>query len=169
MSSVNRISQISQRGNILKQDHIPMDHTPRKFVLHPQNSLVYLIESENRTYSGEASEQRLAQLVRDCAACVIANYAEPLICSGQSTGHSIKIYWSFRQASLVVQRRLRVYGRLLSVSSTRWRYAMLTAHKRLRPFPLIGYTCLGEDSSYSTARQQRGSVLASDSAICCSC
>ncbi|RPD53419.1 hypothetical protein L226DRAFT_617381 [Lentinus tigrinus ALCF2SS1-7] len=60
--SVLSISQIPQLGTILKQDCIPLDYTPRKFVLHPQNGLFYLIEGDHRTYSEEASREQLAKL-----------------------------------------------------------------------------------------------------------
>ncbi len=48
----------------MKQDSIPLDYTPRKFLMHPQNGLFYLIEADHRAYGEESSQQQLERLVR---------------------------------------------------------------------------------------------------------
>ena len=45
-------------GNNLLQQSIPLAYTPRKFVRHPEQSLFYVIESENNTLS-PSTKQRL--------------------------------------------------------------------------------------------------------------
>ncbi|KZT06669.1 uncharacterized protein LAESUDRAFT_700021 [Laetiporus sulphureus 93-53] len=60
--SVLRVFQILNLGTKLKQNSIPLDYTPRKFVMHPQNGLFYLIEGDHRAYSEEASQQQLERL-----------------------------------------------------------------------------------------------------------
>ena len=57
------IFHITKLGSKLKQDVIPLDNTPRKFVAHPANGFFYLIESDHRAYSASAAEQELERLV----------------------------------------------------------------------------------------------------------
>ncbi|KAI9057487.1 hypothetical protein FKP32DRAFT_1615311 [Trametes sanguinea] len=60
--SVLRIFHITKLGSKLKQDVIPLDNTPRKFVAHPANGFFYLIESDHRAYGASAAEQELERL-----------------------------------------------------------------------------------------------------------
>lgn len=47
----------------LKQDAISLSYTPRKFISHPTNHYLYLIEGDHRVYSEEAVNKRLQELV----------------------------------------------------------------------------------------------------------
>ncbi|KAL4078566.1 CPSF A subunit region-domain-containing protein [Scleroderma yunnanense] len=60
--SVLRIFQIPKLGMKLKQDAIALSYTPRKFISHPTNRYLYLIEGDHRVLSEEAISKRLAQL-----------------------------------------------------------------------------------------------------------
>lgn len=50
-------------GNKLKQEILPLQYTPRKFVSHPQNSFFYLIEADHRVMSEAATEERIKVMV----------------------------------------------------------------------------------------------------------
>lgn len=58
------IFQIPKLGTKLKQDTIPITHTPRKFITHPNNGYFYLIEGDHRVIGEEAAKQQLDKLVR---------------------------------------------------------------------------------------------------------
>lgn len=58
-----RIFQVPNLGMKLKQDSIPLSHTPRKFITHPENNYFYLIEGDHRVRGKVASEMRLRELV----------------------------------------------------------------------------------------------------------
>ena len=58
-----RIFQIPKLGMKLKQDVIPLSYTPRKFISHPTNRFLYLVEGDHRVLSEEAIGKGLAQLV----------------------------------------------------------------------------------------------------------
>ncbi|RDX46072.1 hypothetical protein OH76DRAFT_1531965 [Lentinus brumalis] len=60
--SILSIFQVTNLGATMKQDSIPLDYTPRKFLMHPQNGLFYLIEGDHRAYSEESSQQQLERL-----------------------------------------------------------------------------------------------------------
>jgi splicing factor 3B subunit 3 len=60
--SVLRIFQIPKLGMKLKQDSIPLSYTPRKFISHPTNRYLYLIEGDHRVMGEEAINKRLQQL-----------------------------------------------------------------------------------------------------------
>ncbi|KIL68220.1 hypothetical protein M378DRAFT_158762 [Amanita muscaria Koide BX008] len=60
--SVLRIFQVSKLGMKLKQDSIPLSYTPRKFITHPSNPFLYLIEADHRVVSTETAQKRLAEL-----------------------------------------------------------------------------------------------------------
>ncbi|KDQ21634.1 hypothetical protein BOTBODRAFT_26066 [Botryobasidium botryosum FD-172 SS1] len=60
--SILRIFQIAKLGSKLKQDVIPLSYTPRKIAVHPSNKLFYVIESDHRAMSPEATEKRLKEL-----------------------------------------------------------------------------------------------------------
>lgn len=47
----------------LKQDSIPLSYTPRRFISHPANRYLYLIEGDHRVMGEEAVDKRLQQLV----------------------------------------------------------------------------------------------------------
>ena len=47
----------------LKQDSILLSYTPRKFISHPTNRYLYLIEGDHRVIGEEATNKRLQQLV----------------------------------------------------------------------------------------------------------
>jgi hypothetical protein len=47
----------------LKQDVIPLSYTPRKFISHPTNRYLYLIEGDNRVMGEEAINKRLQEFV----------------------------------------------------------------------------------------------------------
>ena len=57
------IFQIPRLGMKLKQDSIPLSYTPRKFISHPTNRYLYLIEGDHRVIGEEAVNKRLQQLV----------------------------------------------------------------------------------------------------------
>ena len=59
------IFQIPKLGMKLKQDVIPLSYTPRKFISHPTNRFLYLIEGDHRVLSEEAINKRLAELVNN--------------------------------------------------------------------------------------------------------
>ena len=59
------IFQIPKLGMKLKQDVIPLSYTPRKFISHPTNQFLYLIEGDHRVLSEEAINKRLAELVNN--------------------------------------------------------------------------------------------------------
>lgn len=48
----------------LKQDTIPLSHTPRKFITHPSFNYFYLIESDHRVMGEEAAGKKIEELVR---------------------------------------------------------------------------------------------------------
>jgi len=58
-----RIFQIPKLGTKLKQDQVPLTYTPRKFVTHPQSHLMYLVESDHRTYGESAMRDELQKQV----------------------------------------------------------------------------------------------------------
>ncbi|KAF8557619.1 hypothetical protein OG21DRAFT_1494597 [Imleria badia] len=60
--SVLRIFQVPKLGMKLKQDSIPLSYTPRKFISHPTNRFLYLIEGDHRVMGEEAINKRLQQL-----------------------------------------------------------------------------------------------------------
>ncbi|KAF8843027.1 hypothetical protein BDN67DRAFT_964913 [Paxillus ammoniavirescens] len=60
--SVLRIFQVPKLGMKLKQDVIPLSYTPRKFISHPTNRYLYLIEGDNRVMGEEAINKRLQEL-----------------------------------------------------------------------------------------------------------
>ncbi|KAG8214047.1 CPSF A subunit region-domain-containing protein [Butyriboletus roseoflavus] len=60
--SVLRIFQIPKLGMMLKQDSISLSYTPRKFISHPTNRYLYLIEGDHRVMGEEAINKRLQQL-----------------------------------------------------------------------------------------------------------
>ena len=64
---VVRIFSITKLGTKLKQDAIPLEYTPRKFVTHPHNHYFYLIESDHRVLSEEAANKQLEKLVSACS------------------------------------------------------------------------------------------------------
>ena len=51
------------RGTKLKQDSIPLSYTPRKFIPHPTNGLLYLIEGDHRVIGEGAATKQLQQMV----------------------------------------------------------------------------------------------------------
>ena len=58
-----RIFQIPKLGTKLKQDSIPLSYTPRKFISHPTNKYLYLIESDHRVMGEDAAAKKLDELV----------------------------------------------------------------------------------------------------------
>ncbi|KAI6125748.1 CPSF A subunit region-domain-containing protein [Pisolithus croceorrhizus] len=60
--SVLRIFQIPKLGMKLKQDAIQLSCTPRKFISHPTNRFLYLIEGDHRVLGEDAINRQLAQL-----------------------------------------------------------------------------------------------------------
>ena len=62
-SALSSIFQIPKLGTKLKQDTIPLSHTPRKFITHPHNGYFYLIEGDHRVMGEEAVQQGLDKLV----------------------------------------------------------------------------------------------------------
>ncbi|KAI9571126.1 CPSF A subunit region-domain-containing protein [Boletus coccyginus] len=60
--SVLRIFQIPKLGMKLKQDSIPLSYTPRRFISHPANRYLYLIEGDHRVMGEEAVNKHLQQL-----------------------------------------------------------------------------------------------------------
>ncbi|KAN0091266.1 CPSF A subunit region domain containing protein [Tylopilus felleus] len=60
--SLLRIFQIPKLGMKLKQDSILLSYTPRKFISHPTNRYLYLIEGDHRVIGEEATNKRLQQL-----------------------------------------------------------------------------------------------------------
>ncbi|OSD06959.1 hypothetical protein PYCCODRAFT_1474347 [Trametes coccinea BRFM310] len=60
--SLLRIFQIPKLGTKLKQDSMPLTYTPRKFIPHPTNGLLYLIEGDHRVMSEEAANKKLQEL-----------------------------------------------------------------------------------------------------------
>ncbi|OCH91653.1 hypothetical protein OBBRIDRAFT_792005 [Obba rivulosa] len=60
--SVLRIFQIPKLGTKLKQDAIPLSYTPRKFIPHPTNGLLYMIEGDHRVMGEEAAARKLEEL-----------------------------------------------------------------------------------------------------------
>lgn len=62
-SYYRRIFQIPKLGTKLKQDSIPLSYTPRKFIPHPHNGFIYLIEGDHRVLGEEAANKQLQQLV----------------------------------------------------------------------------------------------------------
>ncbi|KAF9237558.1 CPSF A subunit region-domain-containing protein [Melanogaster broomeanus] len=60
--SVLRIFQVPKLGMKLKQDAIPLSYTPRKFISHPTNRYLYLIEGDHRVMGEEAINKRLHEL-----------------------------------------------------------------------------------------------------------
>lgn len=59
----HRIFQIPKLGTKLKQDSMPLTYTPRKFIPHPTNGLLYLIEGDHRVMSEEAASKKLQEMV----------------------------------------------------------------------------------------------------------
>jgi hypothetical protein len=59
----SRIFQIPKLGTKLKEDILPLSYTPRKLIQHPANRFMYLIEGDHRTWSEEAVQQKVAELV----------------------------------------------------------------------------------------------------------
>jgi splicing factor 3B subunit 3 len=59
-----RIFQLPKLGGKLTQTSLPLSYTPRKIVSHPSFQYFYLIESDHRTYSEQAIEIRLQEMVR---------------------------------------------------------------------------------------------------------
>ncbi|EIW82846.1 hypothetical protein CONPUDRAFT_81012 [Coniophora puteana RWD-64-598 SS2] len=60
--SVLRIFQIPKLGMKLKQDAVPLSYTPRKFVSHPANQYLYLIQGDHRVMSESAAEKKLQEM-----------------------------------------------------------------------------------------------------------
>ncbi|EAU90941.1 pre-mRNA-splicing factor RSE1 [Coprinopsis cinerea okayama7 len=60
--NVLRIFTIPKLGSKLKQDTLPLSYTPRKLITHPENNYFYLIESDHRVYSEEATKAKLDEL-----------------------------------------------------------------------------------------------------------
>lgn len=60
----SRIFQIPKLGTNLKQDSIPLSYTPRKFIPHPSNHYLYMIEGDHRVHGDEAAAKKLDELVR---------------------------------------------------------------------------------------------------------
>ncbi|KAI0349483.1 hypothetical protein OH77DRAFT_1594212 [Trametes cingulata] len=60
--SVLRLFRDLKLGTKLTQDIISLDNTPRKFVAHPTNALLYLVEGDHRAYSTSAAEIELEKL-----------------------------------------------------------------------------------------------------------
>ncbi|KIK98465.1 hypothetical protein PAXRUDRAFT_823827 [Paxillus rubicundulus Ve08.2h10] len=60
--SMLRIFQVPKLGMKLKQDVIPLSYTPRKFISHPTNRYLYLIEGDNRVMGEEAINKHLQEL-----------------------------------------------------------------------------------------------------------
>jgi len=58
-----RIFQIPKLGTKLKQDAIQLSHTPRKLISHPSNRYFYTIEGDHRTWSDDAIQKKVAELV----------------------------------------------------------------------------------------------------------
>ncbi|KAI6106117.1 CPSF A subunit region-domain-containing protein [Pisolithus croceorrhizus] len=56
------IFQIPKLGMKLKQDAIQLSCTPRKFISHPTNRFLYLIEGDHRVLGEDAINRQLAQL-----------------------------------------------------------------------------------------------------------
>ena len=54
---------IPKLGTKLKEDVIPLDYTPRKFVTHPENQYFYLVEGDNRTLGEGAAQETIQKLV----------------------------------------------------------------------------------------------------------
>ncbi|KAI0786785.1 CPSF A subunit region-domain-containing protein [Abortiporus biennis] len=60
--SVLRIFQIPKLGTKLKQDAIPLEYTPRKFVSHPTSGLFYIIEGDHRVMGDAAVREHVENL-----------------------------------------------------------------------------------------------------------
>ena len=59
-----RIFQVPKLGTKLKQDSMPLSYTPRKFITHPGNHYVYMIEGDHRVMGEVAANAKLQELVR---------------------------------------------------------------------------------------------------------
>ena len=48
----------------LKQDSMPLSYTPRKFITHPTNHYLYMIEGDHRVMGLDAVNKRMQELVQ---------------------------------------------------------------------------------------------------------
>ena len=58
-----RIFNVPRLGVKLKQDSMPLSYTPRKFITHPTNHYLYMIEGDHRVMGPDAMDKRLQELV----------------------------------------------------------------------------------------------------------
>jgi splicing factor 3B subunit 3 len=59
-----RIFQLPKLGGKLTQTSLPLSYTPRKIVSHPSFQYFYVIESDHKSYSEQAVEIQLREMVR---------------------------------------------------------------------------------------------------------
>jgi splicing factor 3B subunit 3 len=60
---VQSIFTFPKLGSKVQQSSIPLSYTPRKMLTTPHNKLLYVIETDHRTFSPQAQEKRLGDLV----------------------------------------------------------------------------------------------------------
>lgn len=60
-----RILALEKLGAVFNQVSYPLSYTPRKFVVHPRTSNLYILETEHNAYTEETKTQRREQMAKE--------------------------------------------------------------------------------------------------------
>lgn len=70
-SNTLRILALEKLGAVFNQTHIPLEYTPRKFVINPDSNHIIILETDHNAYTEEMKKQRRVQMaleMREAAA-----------------------------------------------------------------------------------------------------
>ena len=62
----SRILALEKLGAVFNQVSMPLQYTPRKFVVHPETSNLIIIETDHNAYTDETKTQRKQQMAEVC-------------------------------------------------------------------------------------------------------
>lgn len=57
-----RILALEKLGAVFNQTSIPLEYTPRKFVIHPESNNLIMIETDHNAYTEKTKEIRKRQM-----------------------------------------------------------------------------------------------------------
>jgi len=113
-----RIFNVPRLGVKLKQDSMPLSYTPRKFITHPTNHYLYMIEGDHRVMGPDAMDKRLQELVT--VFFILVWLKQLNLSSSTSREKSLMKKWLISHQMCLVDQRLPLeLGVHAFVSSTR--------------------------------------------------
>ena len=62
---IYRILALEKLGAVFNQETKPLKYTPRKFVIHPELGIIYMIESDHLAYTEQTKQMRKHQMAQE--------------------------------------------------------------------------------------------------------